>query len=352
MSINLKMSPKELARTLAELIPSRQPIFIMGEPGIGKSRIVRDAAMETKRQIIDVRTSLLDPTDLRGLPFPDRDEGVVRWLPPVFLPRDKDSKGVLFLDELPQSSPSVQSALLQLVLDRACGEYKMPEGWTIIAAGNRMEDRAGANRLGTALLGRFLHIDMTINADDWLEWALTSRIRPEVRGFIQKNPTHLMKFKPELAQAERAWPSPRTWEFVSNVMAFKPTDRQKVVAGCIGEGCATEFDAWLRVCNEIPDIDQIFREPTTAPMPKNDQADILYALNNAIVYRISSMMPETVEKKMSEVKRAAPAVIYATRMCPEFATMLIREMTHVWPQIPSIPEFQGFAAKNKKFLKN
>src|SRR5947208_2825514 len=108
-------------------------------PGCGKSSVVRQAADQLGLDLIDLRVTLLDPVDLRGLPRLTDDAAV--WVPPAFLPRG--GSGVLFLDELAQAPPLVQAACLQLTLDRRLGEYALPGGWAVVAAGNRAGDRAG-----------------------------------------------------------------------------------------------------------------------------------------------------------------------------------------------------------------
>ena len=178
------MRPTELVRALAALIPIKRPLYLWGQPGIGKSSLVRQAADASHLSLVDVRATLLDPVDLRGLPSVAR--GTAVWNPPDFLP--KGGNGLLFLDELAQAPPLVQAACLQLTLDRRLGEYELPEGWSVIAASNRSEDRAGTHRLITPLLNRFVHLDLEVSADDWQAWAVTANIATEARAFLRFRP--------------------------------------------------------------------------------------------------------------------------------------------------------------------
>jgi MoxR-like ATPase len=159
----LIVRPTDVTNALAALVPTRRPIYLWGPPGVGKSSLVKQAAESLKLDLIDVRATLLDPVDLRGLPRIDGESAV--WLPPAFLPRF--GEGVLFLDELAQAAPLVQSACLQLTLDRRIGKYELPDGWSVIAASNRSEDRAGTHRLISPLLNRFVHLDLEVSAEDW-----------------------------------------------------------------------------------------------------------------------------------------------------------------------------------------
>src|ERR1700722_18655202 len=143
-----RMKPTDVVAALNGLLPTKRPIYLWGPPGVGKSSIVAQAAKALSLRLVDVRATLLDPVDLRGVP---RITGTVtQWCPPIFLPTD--GAGVLFLDELAQAPPLVQSACLQLVLDRRIGEYELPPDWVVVASSNRAEDRAGTHRLISPLL--------------------------------------------------------------------------------------------------------------------------------------------------------------------------------------------------------
>ena len=64
----------DLKETLVALIDSQIPVFVWGSPGVGKSSLVSQIAQEKEMKFIDLRLSLLDPTDLRGIPFFNADE--------------------------------------------------------------------------------------------------------------------------------------------------------------------------------------------------------------------------------------------------------------------------------------
>lgn len=164
---NLKAS--RLTTVLENLLDQPWAAFIWGAPGIGKSSIVRQIAERRRMPLIDIRASLLDPTDLRGIPMIQ--DGTAVWCPPSFLPKKSDKPGILFLDEINAAPPLVQAALYQLILDRRVGEYELPEGWRIIAAGNRREDKAVTFRLSSALANRFIHLNLEVDPDDWHAWA-------------------------------------------------------------------------------------------------------------------------------------------------------------------------------------
>ena len=185
------MKASAVSTAVRALIASGQPVFIWGGPGIGKSAVVAQVASAMGVDLQDIRALLLDPVDLRGLPFVASD-GRSRWATPGFLPQD--GTGILFFDELNAAPAMVQASLYQLVLDRKLGEYRLPDGWAIVAAGNREGDRAVTTRMPTPLRNRSVHIDFEVDAQEWSSWAIQNTIRPEVVAFIRFRPEVLSAF--------------------------------------------------------------------------------------------------------------------------------------------------------------
>ena len=180
ISADYTLRPSELASTLALLVEARQPCVVWGPPGAAKSMIAQQVAADANRQYVDVRALLLDPVDLRGIPWRDGADRT-RWAPPAFLPPSDDpGLWLINLEELPSALPMVQAALYQLVLDRKVGEYELPEGASLIACGNRESDRGVVHRMPTPLASRFVHLEIRVDAEDWC--ALGRRQRHRGRG--------------------------------------------------------------------------------------------------------------------------------------------------------------------------
>ena len=321
------MKPSDLSRTLVAIVRAGRPAYVWGAPGVGKSAVVRDAADDLGLRVLDLRATLLDPVDLRGLPRVTSDTAV--WCPPAFLPRT--GQGVLFLDELAQAPPAVQAACLQLVLDRKLGEYELPDGWAVVAASNRQDDRAGAHRLISPLLNRFVHLDLDVCPDDWQEWAVTANVAAKVRAFVRFRPALLFQFDP--AANPRAFPTPRSWQFVSDVLPGTPAELlHAAVAGCVGDGAAAEFVGFLRLCRELPDLDAVLRDPDRAPVPR--ESAVLYALVGALV-------------ELCRADRAPLAnfVRYASRLPDEFGLLAMRDAVAVNRTLVGLPAVQDWIAR-------
>ncbi len=87
---SMTMKPSETAVAIRAMIPTQVSLFLWGPPGISKSQVSSQVATSLGIAFIDVRLSQMDPTDLRGIPFPViiNGEHGVRWSPPLVLPRD------------------------------------------------------------------------------------------------------------------------------------------------------------------------------------------------------------------------------------------------------------------------
>lgn len=333
------MRPSEAIRALKCLLPSRRALYFWGPPGVGKSSLVKQAAHELELEVIDLRAVLLDPVDLRGLPSIQNE--IVRWCPPNFLPlAGQDRKpGVIFVDELAQAAPLVQAAFLQGILDHQLGEAIIHPDWRWVAASNRQEDRAGAHRLISPLLNRFIHLDVEVSNDDWQDWALGHGIGVEVRSFLKFRPTLLFGFDP--TRNERAFPTPRSWEFVSNILPHVEPDLMlAVVAGTVGQGPAAEFTGFLQIYRDLPSVDEVLASPQTHSVPK--EPAVLFALSGAIAEKCRGSNGDTT--------LLGKAATFAQRMPAEFSVLTMRDLCVLCPQIFRIPAAAQWLAKHRDVL--
>ncbi len=325
------MKPSQVISALEMLTHIKQPVFLWGAPGIGKSQIVAQVARNRGYKLIDIRAVLLDPVDLRGLPHITADKQAA-WCAPVFLPKeDCQDKGIVFLDELNAAPPLVQAACYQLVLDRKIGEYTLPEGWTVVAAGNGDKDRAVTHRMPTALANRMVHIDMQTSTDDWILWAQEAGIRQEVRAFLRFRPKLLHDFDPQ--KTSKAFASPRSWAFVSQILEANTNQsiEYELLQGTVGMAAATEFTGFLQVWRELPTVESILSQPEKCAVPTEPAT--LYALCESLGAQVG-------------MGNIAQVVSYAHRMPVEFGVLLMRcAVCHDESIVHSAP-FTQWAQKN------
>lgn len=269
------MNPQSTKRAIEHLTKRKVPIFLWGPPGIGKSSIVAQIAKEQGIACIDLRLSLLDPTDLRGIPFFNTKDNSAVWAPASFLPDGSEEKGILFLDELNTAAPMVQASAYQLILDRKIGEYTLPDGWSIVAAGNRESDRGVVFRMASPLANRFVHLSMEVSVDDWKEWAKSSGIDTSIIAFISYRPDALFNFNTQ--NEEKSFATPRTWQYVNEILLSTPDEDLllTMISGAIGEELAASFLGFKAVEKSLPKIDDIL-EGTTTEVPRKPHHYIFY----------------------------------------------------------------------------
>lgn len=326
------MKPTQIVSALNALVSIRQPVFLWGAPGVGKSQIVSQVAAQQDLELRDIRAVLLDPVDLRGLPRIG-DDGRSHWCPPAFLP--VEGNGIIFLDELNAAPPLVQAACYQLILDRKLGEYCLPDGWTIVAAGNREQDRAVTHRMPSALANRMVHLDFDADIDDWVAWAQSAGIRPEVIAFLRFRPNLLHDFDP--AVSEKAFPSPRSWEFVSAMLRAEPEEAVEydLFRGAVGECGAAEFSGFLQIWRELPEPDAVLLAPESAPVPAEPAA--VYAICEALARKAAACTMDAL-------------VCYAARLPTEFGVLLMRDAVRQDKSVVQTDAFTRWAQANAHVL--
>lgn len=309
---------KRKCKFLIENLPELAAM-LWGAPGIGKSQIIRAITDELGIGFKDVRLAQLNPVDLRGIPFANFDTGRAEWLTASFLPDEaRDGKyGILLLDEISSAVQAIQVAAYQLILDRRCGDYIVPAGWTIIAAGNRKTDRGVVHNMSSALANRLLHFELEPDLDDWKIWAYKHEVNQNVISFLNWKPSLLYVFPKETAEI-KGFPSPRTWEFCSKILkANKGAADFALLEATIGEGAATEFVSYLEIASKLPDIEQIVN--TGKGKAEGNQA-LKYAICGALV---SNLISKHNAKKL-EVRHIDNILKYmSANMPPEMQTMII-----------------------------
>jgi MoxR-like ATPase len=335
------MKPSKLYEALCALIGERVPLHIWGPCGTGKSQIVGQVASDLGYEFLDVRAVQLDPVDLRGLPRISSDQ--TEWVPPKFLPTS--GRGILFLDELTSAPQMTQAGCYQLVLDRRLGEYRLPEEWVVIAAGNPASERGVHFAMPRPLRNRFVHLDLEPDLDDWSKWAIKAHVRPEIIAFL--------RFKPELLHAAdvtsdaNAWPTPRSWEMASRVLSgvAQRTNARllsgtsefeaQLLDGTVGQAAASELVAFLRLFRELPSIDEILLNPTAARVPVEPTAQI------AIATALGRVLSDT---------SVGRGITYLERMPTEMRVMAMRDAAARDTAITHTPEFVRFGVEYRDVI--
>ena len=332
------MKPSQLPHALALCYQTKRPAFLWGPPGIYKSQIMAQFAEANGYELRDVRATLIDPTDLKGFPVVAKDQ--MSWVPPDFLPKSNSkTKGILFLDELNQALPAVQAACYSLVLDRRIGNYIVPDGWLVVAAGNRASDRSGVYSMPAALSNRFLHLNCEVDNNEWLEWASKADIHPLVRAYVTWRPANLVTS--EMKAGVHAFPTPRSWSFVSELLhgaeevSTPDAILTQMVMGTVGDGVGIEFVGFMKESQELPSIDKIMKDPTTADVP--NKAGSRYAVIEMLKDRATK---DNLDKLLK----------YVSRMSKEFETVFMQGVSRDREELTETKTFLTWIRENRAAL--
>ena len=328
------MNHSQFAIALEVARKTKRPLFVAGAPGIGKTQGVYGFGAHVGAKVVAESAVCYDVTDFKGLPGIDRERGTAKWFPPdLFAQLDSAGPSILFWDDLTTAPPLVQAGLYRCMLERKIGDRALPDSCYVCGAGNRAIDAAAVNQMPTPLRSRMIHVTLEVNPEDWQKWALDNNITTEVLAFIRFRPGLLHDFD----KKAYAFPCPRTWEYCSDVIRANPPVEveHELIAGCVGDGAATEFSGFLRLYRKLPSIDAILLGPRTAPVP-NEPA-VLYALATALGRKATKDNLEAV-------------CAYTDRLPSEFSVLCMKDAVALNSKIANCRAFLNWASNHAEVM--
>jgi hypothetical protein len=350
------VTPSEARGRVLRCFKNKRPVFLWGPPGIGKSDLVANLTEELGGHMIDLRLGQMEPTDIRGIPFFNKNNEKMDWAPPIDLPdqemADKFPIIVLFLDEMNSAAPAVQAAGYQLILNRRIGKYVLPDNVVIVAAGNRESDKGVTYRMPSPLANRFVHMEIRPDHASWEQWAVNHQIHKDVVGFIGFAKQKLFDFDPK--SSSRSFATPRSWTFVSEFLYDEDTsdaELMDLVAGTVGDGVAHEFMAHRKVAGQMPKPTDILSGKITELKVKEISA--MYSLTVAMCYELQDQYRKLGKTGMPEWY--AQADFFLRFMMDNFTTELVvmgarvAMTTYALPLLPG--KMKSFDEFHKKFGK-
>lgn len=324
VSDNFTVTSVLTRKSLLKAFAVKRPVFIWGPPGIGKSEVVAEVAEELGGLLIDLRMAQMDLTDIRGIPFYNKDTGKMDWAPPVDLPDEETASQypivVLFLDEMNSAAPAVQASGYQLILNRRVGKYKLPDNVVIVAGGNRESDKGVTYRQPAPLANRFLHLEMRCDFDSWQNWALMKGVNEEVLGYLMRNKQDL--YDNPANSTSRAFATPRSWTFVSEILndddGTETEATYALIAGAIGEGLASKFNTHRKFVAQLPEPIEILKGNVKDLQVKEISA--MYSLTVSMCNELKEIMEQRKVKSDAYNKMVNNFLAY---MMANFETELV-----------------------------
>jgi MoxR-like ATPase len=350
------VTPAEARSRIKACFVTKRPVFLWGPPGIGKSEIIEGITEELGGFCYDVRLSQMEPTDIRGIPYFNKDNGKMDWAEPVDLPDAETCAKypvvVLFLDEMNSAAPAVQAAGYQLILNRRIGKYKLPDNVVIVAAGNRDSDKGVTYRMPSPLANRFVHLEVRPDFDSWFQWAVNNQVHQDVVGYVGFAKQSLFDFDPKAAS--RAFATPRSWTFVSQFLkqdGLADDELRDLVSGTIGEGLALSFMAHRKVAGQMPNPSDVLSGKVTELKVKEVSA--MYSLTISMCYELQEQYKALGKDKIADWHKQAD--YFLAFMMNNFSTELVvmgarvALTTYNLPMVPG--KMKNFDEFHKRFGK-
>ena len=309
------------AKQLIQCMAHEQSFLLLSPPGLGKSELVYEAAREAGLPCRSLLGTQIAPEDVSGIPRIVGERSV--FCPPRVLLPEKPEPFCLFLDELPACSPDVQKAFYSLLLERRLGEHALPKGTWVVAAGNRLQDRALVRAMSSALVNRVTILQLRVDTADWLAWAQRAGVRAEIRSFIATIPDALMRPVP----AEPVpFSTPRAWTLLSRALdmaekaGFLSNDLRRALAfGRLSPEDAVVFCALAEdSIGAVRPLEDYLRKPELLPSGDSARWFILDCIRQFV--------------RDGRAEGMKPAVInrFLRSLSQEHQLLILNDMVEVW----------------------
>lgn len=310
MTIRNRADYDHTLQALGICISARVPVLLWGAPGEGKTAVVESAG-DQGWHVETLIVSHHEPSDFAGLPVIASD-GSVTFAPPGWAKRlaTVEAPAIAFFDEFSTASPALQAAALRPLTHFEVGALQLPDTVTFVAAANPADVAASGWELAAPTASRFVHLDWAMPLEvygeclitgDWPALPmhptpdrldeLTVRQRVLVSGFLRARSSQLSAIPADAAGRGRAFPTPRTWDYATRLVAFAdavgaPQEvKRLLVGGCIGDTTAHEFLAWC-AAQDLPDPEGLIADPYGFDFA-NLRADRVYVVLQSVLAAVA-----------------------------------------------------------------
>jgi hypothetical protein len=325
--------------------------MLVAKHGIGKSSVVRQVSEDEGIGFYDVRLSQCEVGDIKGLPFLNEAKQRTEFLKPYWWPRDPDSKGVLFFDELNRATKDVLQAVFEICLDRRLDGEKLPEGWRVVAAINASDDY-DVVELDPALLDRWFYIDFEPTPKEWMSWATKSGVHPSIVDFVAQNPEML---DPPVGamEAGKVYPSRRSWmQFDNSCKALNIWDSTdeglmtQIAKGWLGSKIAVMFPKFylneysrLSPSDILDDFDKVKTQIEASCSDIEVVASISSGVCNELKNRSAAKLGDSQKENIKKFMQLLPKDVASKFWVEILAIPKIKKIVVEWQKDDKFSEF-------------
>lgn len=286
----------DLTKMAVTLYQADTAVHLVGPPGIGKSDTIRNDVREVLSAhygeefgIHDVLLPTVDAPDVRGFLVPTK---LADGTPSSFYTRSglmpskeylaKHPRGIMFIDERNSADTLTQKAVAPVILEKRFGDERLPDGWQVYSASNRVEDRAGASRALSMLVNRERTLYLKSDITSWAIWAEEKKLHPMLIAFAKMRPG--VVFPEAVPKHDGPFCTARSFTSAARLLAIVAGTDDKgnpnmqipydsltlqLVSGDIGDGAAADLTAFLKLGDQLPTIDEVLDDPANCKCPKD-----------------------------------------------------------------------------------
>ena len=261
--------------TVLDILKAGKSPLILGSPGSGKTSGMSPGgpvhiAMAEYHGIppeefghCDIRPCTMDVSDYRGYPFPNKETKTTEFYTPDFLPTE--GYGIISIEEIMNAPKAHWHALYQLVEERRVGDWLVPDGWSVAATGNRVEDGCGVTNPPNALINRFISVDWRPDQKDWEAWAVQHGLDYRVVAATRWRPDLIESYDGKIKGPQSTGRSVAAFARVFESSGVVPSSEKSAVGlrifrqakGALGDDDAGLMSAFLSIFSDLPDVEKI-----------------------------------------------------------------------------------------------
>lgn len=239
--MNIKQAKEEIKHTVAAYLSKdaqgeyripvvrQRPILLMGPPGIGKTQIMEQIAMECKIGLVAYTITHHTRQSAVGLPmikeesfdgkiYPVTEYTMSEIIASIYRKMKKTGQreGILFIDEINCVSETLAPTMLQFLQCKTFGNQAIPEGWLIVAAGNPPEYNKSVRDFDMVTLDRVRYLNIEADYKVWKEYAREKHLHNAILSYLELRQKNFYRVEADVDGIR--FVTARGWEDLSSLM--------------------------------------------------------------------------------------------------------------------------------------